>query len=169
MEAKYLEITLDMHFKCNIGGKGKNSGLKASDRTLVWGTKFFCLLCLWRQTALKSPWLCISNAILVEKGQTLGLKHPTELWYGELNFFVGYAYGGKIRWNHHGYAFQVQYWWKIEKLELKASDQTLVRGTKFFCGLCSWRQNTLKSSWLCISSAILVEKGKTCPTELFYG
>ena len=50
MEAKYLEITLVMHFKCNIGGKGEN----------------------------------------------LGLKHLTELWYGELNFFVGYAYGGKI-------------------------------------------------------------------------
>jgi hypothetical protein len=30
------------------------------------------------------------------KEKTWGLKHPTELWYGELNFFVCYAYGGKI-------------------------------------------------------------------------
>ena len=96
MEAKYLEITLVMHFKFYIGGKGKNPGLKASDRTLVRVTKFFCVLCLWRQNTLKSPWLCFSSAILVEKGKTLGLKHPTELWYGELIFFVGYAYGGKI-------------------------------------------------------------------------
>ena len=37
MEANYLEITLVMHFKCYIGGKGEN----LSDRTLVQGTKFF--------------------------------------------------------------------------------------------------------------------------------
>ena len=161
MEAKYFEIPLVVHCKCNIGGKGKNlglkhltelwygelnffvgyahggkipwnhlgyafqvniggkgenSGLKASDRTLVQGTKFFCLLCLWRQNTLKSSWLCISSAILVEKGKTLDLKHLTQLWYGELNFFVCYANGGKIPWNHLGYAFQVQYWLKREKL-----------------------------------------------------
>merc|ERR1719361_3234408 len=98
MAAKYLEINLVMHFKCNIGGKGKNSGLKASDRTLVRVTKFFCGLCLWRQNTLKSPWLCISCAILVEKGKTLGLKHPTELWYGELNFFGGLCLWRQNTW-----------------------------------------------------------------------
>ena len=81
MEANYLEITLVMHFKCYIGGKGEN----LSDRTFVRGTKFFCLLCLWRK-------LCISSAILLEKGKTC----PTELLYGELNYFVYYDYGGKI-------------------------------------------------------------------------
>ena len=50
MEANYLEITLVMHFKCSIGGKGEN-------------LESFC---------------------------------PPELLYGELNYFVGYAYGGKI-------------------------------------------------------------------------
>ena len=42
MEAKYLEITLVMHFKCYIGGKGEN----LSDRTFVRVTKLFCVLCL---------------------------------------------------------------------------------------------------------------------------
>ena len=88
MEAKYLEITLVMHFKCYIAGKTEN----LFDQTFVLGTKLFCVLCLWRQSTLKSTWLCISSAILLEKGKTC----PTELLYGELNYFVYYDYRGKI-------------------------------------------------------------------------
>ena len=92
MEAKYLEITLVMHFKCSIGGKGENLESFCPPELLYGVTKLFCGLCLWRQNTLKSPWLCISSAILVEKGKTC----PTELLYGELNYFVYYAYGGKV-------------------------------------------------------------------------
>ena len=57
---------MNCEFASLHGGKGEN----LSDRTLVRVTKLFCGLCLWRQTTLKSPWLCISSAILVEKGKT---------------------------------------------------------------------------------------------------
>ena len=122
MEAKYVEITLVMHFKCNIGGKGENSGL----------------------------------------------KHPTELWFPIPKYSGMREVPGSLPGASTNLSFRLPATLREGRVScrlilgcLKHPTELCYREQIFFGLLCLWRQNTLKSSWLCISSAILGEKGKT--------
>ena len=71
MEAKYLEITLVMHFKCSIGGKGENLESFCPPELLYGVTKLFCGLCLWRPKYLEITLVMHFKCYIGGKGENL--------------------------------------------------------------------------------------------------